>query len=98
MRTCISSDVSSVARKWGQTDQTEIEVISPDQLDEMRFDAGSMAPKIAAACEFVRAGGRLACIGRLHDARAIIEGRAGTQVRDDSVITAGNLSVAKAGV
>jgi carbamate kinase len=36
---------------------------------------------IAAACDFVRAGGRMAGIGRLQDARAIVEGQAGTQVR-----------------
>ncbi|MDT8854385.1 hypothetical protein RNZ50_04915 [Paracoccaceae bacterium Fryx2] len=33
------------------------------------------------ACDFVRAGGTMAGIGRLQDARRIVEGGAGTQVR-----------------
>ncbi|WP_176699367.1 hypothetical protein [Roseibaca calidilacus] len=44
-----------------------------------------MAPKIGAACDFIRAGGRIAGIGRLQDARAIVEGQAGTQVRADQL-------------
>jgi len=39
-----------------------------------------MGPKIIAACDFVRGGGSMAGIGRLQDARAIVEGRKGTRV------------------
>jgi carbamate kinase len=46
----------------------------------MRFAPGSMAPKVEAACSFVKAGGRFAGIGRLEDAAAILAGRAGTRV------------------
>ena len=76
------TDVEAVFREWGGPDQAAIGVITPDALDEITFAAGSMGPKIAAACDFVRAGGTLAGIGRLQDARAIAEGRAGTQVRE----------------
>ena len=48
------------------------------------FAAGSMGPKISAACAFVRGGGKLAGIGRLADARAIIERHAGTRVSADA--------------
>jgi carbamate kinase len=72
----------AVFRDWGGPDQAAIGAITPDALDEMSFAAGSMGPKITAACDFVRAGGAMAGIGRLQDARAIVEGRAGTQVRD----------------
>ena len=41
---------------------------------------GSMAPKVTAACDFVLGGGRLAGIGRLEDAVAILNGTAGTLV------------------
>ena len=74
------TDVAFVMRDWGTPDEAAIRTITPDELDLMSFAAGSMAPKIAAASAFVRAGGTLAGIGTLQDARAILEGRAGTQV------------------
>lgn len=76
------TDVEAVFRDWGGPDQAAIGAITTDALDAMTFAAGSMGPKITAACDFVRAGGSMAGIGRLQDARAIVEGRAGTQVRD----------------
>ncbi|MDP2079691.1 MAG: carbamate kinase [Pseudotabrizicola sp.] len=79
------TDVEAVFRDWGGPDQTAIADISPEALAPMQFPQGSMGPKITSACEFVRAGGRMAGIGRLQDARAIIEGRAGTRVRGDLV-------------
>lgn len=75
------TDVEAVFRNWGAPDQTAIDHITPDALDAMAFAKGSMGPKITAACDFVRAGGQVAGIGRLQDARAIIEGQKGTQVR-----------------
>ena len=47
------------------------------------FAAGSMGPKVEAACDFARATGGRAGIGALEDAVAIMEGRAGTLVSDD---------------
>ncbi len=79
------TDVEAVFRDWGGPDQSAIDQITPDALDKIDFPAGSMGPKIAAACDFVRAGGTMAGIGRLQDARAIVEGRAGTQVRMDTL-------------
>jgi len=75
------TDVAAVFRDWGAPDQAPIAAITPEALDGLSFAAGSMAPKVAAACVFVRAGGGLAGIGRLQDARRILEGLAGTQVR-----------------
>lgn len=74
------TDVTAVFRDWGGPQEAAIGQITPDSLSEMEFAAGSMRPKIAAACDFVQAGGRLAGIGQLQDARAIVEGRAGTRV------------------
>lgn len=79
------TDVETVFSNWGGPDQAAISQISPDELDAMSFPAGSMAPKVAAASNFVRTGGALAGIGRLQDARAIVEGRAGTQVRREKL-------------
>lgn len=75
------TDVGAVFRDWGGPKQAPIRQISADALDKISFAAGSMGPKITAACDFVRAGGALAGIGRLQDARAIVEDRAGTVVR-----------------
>lgn len=75
------TDVEAVFRNWSGPDQTAIAEITPDGLAEITFAAGSMGPKITAANDFVRAGGWMAGIGRLQDARAIVEGRAGTRVR-----------------
>ena len=81
------TDVAAVMRDWGSQTETAISTITPDALDKMRFAAGSMGPKIAAASAFVRAGGTMAGIGALQDARAILEGRAGTQIRAASAET-----------
>jgi carbamate kinase len=75
------TDVEAVFEDFGEINARAISETTPEQLDRMTFAEGSMAPKIAAACDFVRAGGQLAGIGRLEDARAIIEGRAGTRIR-----------------
>ena len=39
-----------------------------------------MAPKVAAAASFVSGRDRYACVGRLEDALAMLEGRAGTMI------------------
>ncbi len=75
------TDVAAVMRDWGTPTEAAISSITPDALDKMSFAAGSMGPKIAAARAFVRSGGKLAGIGTLQDARAILEGRAGTRVQ-----------------
>lgn len=86
------TDVEAVFRDWGGPDQAAIGCVTPDALDAMSFAAGSMGPKITAACNFVRAGGTMAGIGRLQDARAIVEGRAGTQVRMDPLAAENRLT------
>ena len=74
------TDVPAVMRDWGTKSEAAIRAITPDKLDKMTFAAGSMGPKIEAAKAFVRAGGGMAGIGTLAEARAILEGRAGTQI------------------
>ena len=44
------------------------------------FAAGSMGPKVAAACQFARQTGHCAAIGNLHDAVNIVRGVAGTLI------------------
>lgn len=78
------TDVDVVYDGWGTPEQRAIRWARPDQLDPARFAAGSMAPKVEAARTFAASPGRMAGIGRLEDARAILEGRAGTLVRSGS--------------
>ncbi len=75
------TDVEAVFRGWDTPDREAIRTAAPHELRAMAFAAGSMGPKVEAACDFVEATGNMAGIGRLRDARAILEGRAGTLVR-----------------
>ncbi len=75
------TDVAGVHREWPSRD-APLREVHVSELRRMTLDPGSMGPKAEAACRFVEAGGRSA-IGRLDDARRVIEGSAGTQVRPD---------------
>ncbi len=55
-------------------------VAARELLAAGEFPAGSMGPKILAACEFVESGGRRAVITDLESAIDALDGAAGTQV------------------
>lgn len=90
-RLVILTDVTHVAVRWGQPDQLSLERTQLSVLrryqQEGHFAAGSMAPKVEAACRFVAAGGEFAVIGALEDAAAAAEGRTGTIVVPDATGT-----------
>lgn len=75
------TDVDGVYRDWGTSRQKLIGRASPAELGKQEFASGSMGPKVEAAAAFINGGGKLAGIGRLEDALAILEGKAGTSVR-----------------
>ena len=72
------TDVDAVYEGWGTPRQRPITRARPDEVDAAAFPAGSMGPKVAAASAFAAKPGRIAGIGRLEDARAVLERRAGT--------------------
>lgn len=74
------TDVDAVYLGWGTADQHPLRKAQADQLREMGFAAGSMGPKVEAACRFVEATGAAAAIGSLADAPKIVAGEAGTRV------------------
>jgi carbamate kinase len=76
----ILTDADAVYVDWGKPTQKAILRASPDALGAMKFAAGSMGPKVEAACKFVRATGKKAAIGALGDLGSIIAGEAGTTV------------------
>jgi carbamate kinase len=74
------TDAAAVWENWGAPDSRAIRTASPGALGTLTFAAGSMGPKVEAACDFVRATGGRAGIGALEDAVAIVEGRSGTLI------------------
>jgi carbamate kinase len=79
------TDVDAAYEAWGTNFKRPIRETMPEPLRKMSFAAGSMKPKIEAACRFVEAGGGFAGIGLLEDAASILEGRRGTVVRKSGV-------------
>ena len=79
----IVTDVDAVYTGWGTPDQAAIRRASPQALAEMDFAAGSMGPKVSAACSFVERTGRTAVIGSIDDTPALVAGQAGTVVTQD---------------
>ncbi|MGP5476172.1 carbamate kinase [Pseudomonas helleri] len=76
----IATDVNAAFINWGKPDQKGIAHAHPDELEKLGFAAGSMGPKVEAACEFARKTGKTAVIGALADIEAIVLGKAGTRV------------------
>ena len=76
----MATDVDAVYADWGKPEQRKIDGITPAELRAMDFAAGSMGPKVDAACRFVEATGKRAAIGSLEDIEKIVEGAAGTNV------------------
>ncbi len=76
----IATDVDAVYLDWGLPTQRAIGHTTPEALAAHLFAAGSMAPKVEAACQFVRASGRRAAIGALGDIEALLAGQRGTQI------------------
>ncbi|AOS78001.1 MULTISPECIES: carbamate kinase [Hydrogenophaga] len=74
------TDVPAVFADWGQPGQRALGNVTQQDLAAMDFAAGSMGPKVRAACDFVNRTGALAGIGALDDASAILARRAGTRV------------------
>lgn len=79
----IATDVAAVYLDWGKPQQRALGSVSPKTLAGMTFPAGSMGPKIDAACRFVQASGRRAVIGSLDQIEAMLAGSAGTQITMD---------------
>ena len=77
------TDVDAVYRDWGTPRAQAIQRISTEAIGQLTFASGSMAPKVAAACEFVEQTGGVAGVGRLKDATAILAGAAGTIITSE---------------
>jgi carbamate kinase len=76
----ILTDVSAVFTHWDSPQAKALRACIPAELRNMTFAAGSMAPKVEAACRFVEKTGSSAAIGSLDDVVGIPKGEAGTLV------------------
>jgi carbamate kinase len=76
----IATDVDGVYLRWGTPEQEHLARATPDELDRLGLDEGSMAPKVRAAAHFARATGKRAVIGSLDDLADLVGGTAGTIV------------------
>ncbi|HEX5031895.1 MAG TPA: carbamate kinase [Candidatus Eisenbacteria bacterium] len=82
---CIITGVDRVALHFGKPEQRELPCATAEELSEYaaagHFPAGSMGPKVQAAIEFVRGGGREVVITSPAKLTEALEGTTGTRVR-----------------
>lgn len=76
----MATDVEAVFTDWGKPTAKAVRSASPKDIRAIDFPAGSMGPKVEAACRFVEATGKAAAIGALKDLPAILAGQAGTTI------------------
>ncbi len=74
------TDADAVYLDWGTPAQRAIRRAHPTALAEHAFAAGSMGPKVAAACRFATRTGKRAAIGDLEELGKVLAGEAGTTI------------------
>lgn len=81
----IATDVPGAALYFGTPRERFLSAMTTAQalgyLDEGHFAAGSMGPKVEAAVQFVRGGGKRAVITAIEDIEAAVRGEAGTVIQ-----------------
>ncbi|OWV91303.1 carbamate kinase [Rhizobium sp. N122] len=78
----MATDAEAVCTDWGKPSQKAIHQARPDDFKQFSFPAGSMGPKVDAACHFARAGGKTAAIGSLADIAGMVRGECGTIISE----------------
>ena len=80
----ISTGVDKVAIHYKKPDQRDLDRLTVAEAEDLmaqgEFPAGSMGPKIAAAIDFLKAGGREVIITQPHLLEDAIRGRNGTHI------------------
>jgi carbamate kinase len=80
----MATDTDAVYSGWGKPDAKAMRRASPAAMRSYDFPAGSMGPKVSAACRFAEKTGKRAAIGALKDLELIVRGEAGTTVTQDA--------------
>ncbi len=73
------TDVDAVYQEFGTPEARPLRELTVAESYALNLPAGSMGPKINAACSFTESGG-FSGIGRLSDALALLSGQAGTHI------------------
>ncbi len=76
----IVTDVDAVYEDWGGPGQRAIRSATPGELGASEFAAGSMGPKVRAACWFAERAGGFAAIGSIDHTQGLLSGESGTRV------------------
>lgn len=80
------TDVAAVSTDITDPAAPNISRTTASEMRRMNFAAGSMGPKVDAACRFVERTGHMAAIGALDDAAEILAGTAGTIISGQHTI------------
>ena len=73
----IATDVEASTRTGARREQSRLGRVTPDELAGLDLPAGSMGPKVQAACGFARNTGNEAVIGSLTDIAEIVTAQRG---------------------
>ncbi|ART79406.1 carbamate kinase [Oceanisphaera avium] len=73
------TDVEAVYQGFGTPEAEPLSTLTVAESHALNLPAGSMGPKITAACNFAESGG-FSAIGRLSQALALLAGQAGTHI------------------
>ena len=76
----MATDTDAVYLDWGKPEARAIRRVHPEAMAAHHFPAGSMGPKVAAACRFASSTGRPAAIGALTELPAILRAEGGTTI------------------
>jgi carbamate kinase len=76
----MATDADAVFTDWGKPTARAFRRASPEAMRGFSFPAGSMGPKVDAACHFAEATGKRAAIGALKDLEGMLRGEAGTTI------------------
>jgi carbamate kinase len=80
----ILTGIEKVYLQFGKPDQQELPVLTVDEaqkyLEEGQFPPGSMGPKIQAAIDYIRAGGKEVLITKASHLKAALLKRSGTRI------------------
>ena len=83
----IATDVDQVCLHYGEPHQKALGSLTVSEaeryLREGHFPAGSMGPKVEAAVQYVKNGGKRAVITSIEEIEEVLAGRAGTEVTRD---------------
>jgi carbamate kinase len=83
----VLTDVEAVLVDPGAPHRERIRTAAPAALEVIRFDPGSMGPKVEAACAFAERTRRVARIGHLDRLADVLADRAGTRIALDDPFT-----------